>query len=734
MRYRHFFAYAGLLMATLTLVSCGGANSGDVFPVATTTVAPTSGPDSFLIFPNPQKQADGTLQTNTTAYATAYYAAIDPGNTRDTLDKWKAANGFGDLSTGTETTVVFGDVKDLGYGRRMTVRNITSGPNAGTIAVIVENYLVSAVTNYGYSNFNLDAAVVRDQRWHVGTNAIEFSASACTNSDPSSCATANATTPVKFAKFFTFDPNTGQRLLAANLDGRGDKTVPSICITCHGGRGDPLTPATGSPTGKALFPWAGNSASQKRGDVQAHMQPLIVDSFGYSTTPGYTRADQEAKLKTINELVLSSYPLLSAPACLSTTPPSCPEDANRRVITTTNEWAGTAASIIKAAYGGDGLPNATFSDSYVPTGWKAATAGAAAENLYKTVVAPYCRACHIQRGTYYMDDINFDNYCSTPGACDPMALNSYFYGYAGRIKEHVFDRGNMPLAKIVYQRFWGSNDPDTLATFIQTAQTQAVFDSSGAVLKPGRPVADPGLDRTTDSPATLSAANSLYATTYSWSILFGTGGTLTDANSAQATLTGPPGLYVVQLVVGNGTTQSVPVTVNVTIDSVNAPPYYALPIAARNIHFADIKAILQDTVPIPGGTGNFPAFPKNCTSCHAPSGGTPISYTNIDRNGDGVFTAGGVPPSTPPDESTDDYWFYTELRGSINFTDVAASPLLRKPTGHHHNGGLIFDTANPTTCVASPGVPACLPYGTLGDYYKAQYNKIVLWILNGAPY
>lgn len=725
MHYRHILAYAGLLTTTLLLVSCGGANSGDVFPMAATTVAPTSGPDSFLIFPNPQKQSDGTLQTNTTSYATAYYEAIDPGNTRDTLDKWKAANGFGDLSTGTETTVVFGDVRDLGYGRRMTVRNITSGPNKGTIAVMVENYLVSAATNYGYSSFNLDAALVRDQRWHVGTNAIEFSGATCMTTtspveyvDPQTCDPT-----IKFAKFFTFDAKTGQRLLEANLDGRGDKAMPSICITCHGGRGDPLTPAAGSPTGKALFPWVGNSASQKRGDVQAHMQPLIVDSFGYSTTPGYTRADQEAKLKTINELVLSSYPVLSAPTCLST-PPLCPEDANRRVITSTNEWAGSAASIIKAAYGGDGLPNATFSDIYVPANWSSMGQTA----LYKNVVVPYCRTCHIQRGTYYMDDLNFDSYCTqtTPSVCDPNAFHSYFFGYAGRIKAHLIDRGNMPLAKIVYQRFWGSNDPNTLATFLQTAG-QTVFDSNGAVLKPGRPIADPGPDRTTDSPATLSAANSLYANTYSWSIVFGTGGTLTNANSAQATLTGPPGLYVVQLVVGNGTTQSAPVTVNVTLDAVNAPPYYALPIAAKNIHFADIKAILQDQVPIPpNNTSNFPAL-QNCISCHAPSGGPPIFYVNnVDRNGDGNMAAG--PTSTP--DPTDDYWFYTELRGRINFTDVAASPLLRKPTGHHHNGGFILDPTDPTTCSTA----GCLPYSTKGEYNKAQYNKIVLWILNGAPY
>lgn len=701
MRYGRSSVSAGLLLVTVLLTSCSRGNPGDVFPGADAGVTPTSGPDSFLLFPNPQKQADGSLQTNTATYATAYYSAVDPNNDKDTLDKWKAANGFGS-GTGTETWVVFGDVRDLGYGRRMTARQNVDG----SIAVMVENYLVSAVADYTYSNFNLDAAVNRDQRWHVGTNGIEFSP---VSGVPS-------VTNLSFAKFYTFNPATGQRLLAADLDGRGDKAMPGICITCHGGRGDPLTPALGSPTGKALFPLVGNSASQKRGDVQAHLQPLIVDSFGYSTTPGYTRADQETKLKTINEWVLSSYPIPVATVF--------PEDAARR-LSVYGEWAGTAAAIIKSAYGGDGLPSPTFSDSYVPANWTSLGQTA----LYMNVVAPFCRTCHIQRGTNAMDELNFDNYCFENGAalgtCDPALPGYYFQGYADRIKAHVIDRGNMPLAKIVYERFWGGSEPDMLATFLQTAQTQAVRDSNNAVLKPGRPIADPGPDRTTDSPATLSASNSLYATTYAWSIVSGTG-TLTNANSAQATLTGPNGAYVLQLVVGNGTTQSAPVQVNVTIATAGST---ALPIAAANIHFADIKAILQDTVPIPPtNISNFPAF-QYCTGCHAPGGGPPIFYINaVDRNGDGTIGTATVA------DPTDDQWFYTELRGRINFTDIAASPLLSKPTGHHHGGGTPLDTTLTTSCAVSPTYPACQPYATLGDYYKAQYNKIVLWILNGAPY
>src|SRR5436190_20443672 len=99
----------------LLVAACGGGSSSGVHPGTVAPVTPTSGPDSFLLFPNPQVQADGSAQTNTGAYADAYYAAIDPTNGKDTLAKWKAANGF-DTGVGTEITVVFGDGRDLGYG------------------------------------------------------------------------------------------------------------------------------------------------------------------------------------------------------------------------------------------------------------------------------------------------------------------------------------------------------------------------------------------------------------------------------------------------------------------------------------------------------------------------------------------------------------------------------------------------------------------------------------------
>src|SRR5271166_5025175 len=75
----------------------GGNTDGTNVPAATngsTAPAIPAGPNIFLLFPNPQRQADGSDQTNTAEYASAYYRAIDPSAQRTTLEKWKTVNGF----------------------------------------------------------------------------------------------------------------------------------------------------------------------------------------------------------------------------------------------------------------------------------------------------------------------------------------------------------------------------------------------------------------------------------------------------------------------------------------------------------------------------------------------------------------------------------------------------------------------------------------------------------------
>ena len=452
------------IAASLFLAACSEPNGGDANSSASgATAAAAIGVDRFLLFPDPIVLPDGSYETASNAYADAYYRAIDPNNDKDTLDKWKLANGIG--SGGNEHLAVFRDVKDLGYGRRMTGRLNADG----SVAFMVENYNVTAVPGNGYSSLNVEAAIVQDSKWHIGTNAIEWSASPCTPEDPADCKSN-----VKFAKYYNFSPTTGQRQLAVDLDGKGMKAMPGPCVTCHGGRGDPLTPADVS-TGKPRFALVENSLSRKRGDTEGRLQGLNVDSFEFSGRAGRQRGDQEASLKDFNKWVLCTYPLPTASALL--------ED-QCRVAAGANEWQGTAAEIVKAWYGGPNMPNAAFADNYVPAGWSANAplpgTSLTDKTLYQQVVAPYCRTCHAVRGTGDQSDIDF------------MTL-AKFQGYADRIKVNVFDRGNMPLALIVHQDFWDSSAPATLAAYIDSVLgANTATAASGVTLQAGRsPTPDP---------------------------------------------------------------------------------------------------------------------------------------------------------------------------------------------------------------------------------------------------
>ncbi len=666
MRGSGLLPIAGSIAVVLLLAACSQGNSGDS---SNQPAAPITGPDSFLLFPNPQAQPDGSFQTNSIAYTQAYYTAIDPANVKDTLAKWKAANLFGS-GTGTEVGVVFRDTRDLGYGRRMTGRQNADG----TIAFFVENYQVNPIADAGYTPLNLDAAVLQDQRWKVFVNAIEYS--------------PGPGGGVSFAKYFNFNATTGVREPTVDLDGRGQKAMPGVCISCHGGRGDPLTPPGAG--GLPLFPLVPNSASLQRGDVQGKLMPFEVGTLEFSATPGATRADQEAALKQLNRIVLCTYPLPTG----TVQPTGFSEDACNgfpRRVAISSEWQGTAAALIKAAYGGNGLPNAAFSDTFVPALWGAQTA------LYQGVVVPACRVCHLVRGTgtgtvpQSASDIDFNTLAKFQSFAVP--------GIDDRTKAHVIDRGNMPLAKIIFDAFWGSGMAETLATFLQ-GQGFTVRDTAGAVLRPGRPVADPGPDRTvTQGPITLSANLSLYSSTYNWSIISGPGGampptnvTLTNSTSIQPTFNATAdGIYVVQLVASNRSTQSAPAQLTLMVNNLLNP----VPSAIR---FLD---------PGPNGIKNK-LQTLGCAGCHSPAGGTPIVYTNIDRNGDGAVG-----------DATDDLWFYTEVRGRINFTDIVASPLLRKPSGKHHAGGGGTGAFNTSLAPGNPG--------------RADYDLFLNWILNGAP-
>lgn len=632
-----------VMLLTLLLVACGGGGgSGDSPTGVNTSAGNTTGlafplnkvleSARFLLFPNSQRDVTstaltGTDLTNTLAYPTAYYAAIDAANERVSKATFRAKNGFGSCtsSTATEKVVVFGDRTDLGYGRRMCAKQ---NPD-GCLAFMVDNYIVETGSSggYAYSSLNVDAAVVQSVQRFESTSAIEY----CDLDG-----TGGANGP-KFVKFFVFDKN-GNRLNMVNQDGLGEKAMPNICVNCHGGRGDRLTP-TGT------FPVVGNAASQVAGDTTSRLQVLKVHEFDFSTLNDASigtvrsRVAQEADMKTVNQWIDATYS-----------------------GTGDNEWDGAVAqAAIRAAYGGVGFPNANYDDNlaktFTPDNWTAQ----GQSTLYQNVVAPFCMTCHILRGTKNQNDIAFTNF-------------TQFSDYADRIKAHVYDRGNMPLAAIVFNNFWanGSTSAQQLAAVSSIAAQGAT-----ASLKPGRPIADPGPDRVINTGnLTLTSINSLFASNFTWNIVVNPGGaTFVGSNTgATATISFPSvGTYQVQLTAtGNGLTDSKTITVVVSGSAPPATPSFA----------TDIVPVFTSAGCTAGGCHD-----NNLTDANSP----PISYA-------------------PP--------VYAEVKSRVNFTDVVASPILRKPSGKHHGGAgplLNFDDSQPVGSVA-----------------RSNYDLFVAWIMAGA--
>src|SRR5882672_5220040 len=185
----------------------------------------------------------------------------------------------------------------------------------------------------------------------------------------------------------------------------------------------------------------------------------------------------------------------------------------------------------------------------------------------------------------------------------------------------------MPLALIVYDDFWRSAAPQTLASFLDPLLPVGgkATSASGEALKPGRPIANPGPNRMvrTGADATLSAEDSLFATSFSWVRISGPATpAINKPNSMITTFNAPvAGDYRVQLIVGDGTTPDSKKEVVITADNNFPDP--------ATVKFAHVKNVLQNVV--------HKASAK-CTDCHVTPTVTPtppIFYNSFDRDGIG---------------------------------------------------------------------------------------------------
>ncbi|MGD8840982.1 MAG: hypothetical protein PVI70_15370 [Gammaproteobacteria bacterium] len=667
----------GIVLAAAVLTACGSGDEYEGFDASVDSATP----DKYLMFFN---QQDGDL--NASAYASAYYAAVDPDNVRSTLEDYIALHT---LDGPDVVHVIFRDSKDLGYGRDMYMRSYPNTDCGGqTIAFYVRNFSVQIVDGFAYGPVNLDAAIDEDMQYHVGTNAIEFGrgrigATETCSSEP-------------MTRFFTFNPVQGgpdTRRIRVNLDDRGNKAMPQPCISCHGGRLRPL-----DRNGDFVASDADDPASQI-GDVKAHLQAFEVDTFGFSDVAGYSRAEQENNLRKLNLAVYCSYPGSDALAACAAHGGGVPAQ------TDPGQWSGDfAREMLEGWYGGTlGASTGTFDDSYIPAGWVPSVGGppAGADTLFTKVVGPNCFVCHGKQGS----ELGTDSNASGEGKDVDFSSWDKFISHADDIERLVFNEGRMPLGLLNFQNFWGDPEKaELLASFIAPYVTDPAgfsarrVDSNGEIIEPGeRIIARAGPDRVTSPGATitLDASASLFAESYRWQIVSKPGGetaTLSSPGSRRTSFTGSgDGEYVLRMTASSSKLSSRSDTLKVVVDS-------GLVTAPRALNFyTNISGILT----------------ANCTSCHSNGGsvpGIPVWWTD-DLN----------QPFTVPPAGTPSLGLYEQFMTRVNEDYVENSLVLKKPSGNHHYGGLVGGAAG--------GFDTSLSVGSAG---RATYDMFVNWIAEGA--
>jgi hypothetical protein len=264
----------------------------------------------------------------------AYYQAIGATNGKETLDKFKAANGF----IQGDTSAIYYNAHDLGLGREMHCRRSDNTDNPDVACY---------VTNYGLPGGDPETALAEA----IGHSPVTATVGMDYSAPPGST--------TKAVKFYVWDAN-GNLSPQAILDSEGPKSVPQICLVCHGGTYSEATHTVRN----------------------ASFREFDIFSFLYSTQSGFTQTDQIDKFMALNQIIKASKPN--------------PNNPNKPIT-----------ALIDGIFPAGKPPV----EDWAPDGWK--QAGKA--EFYTRIPRVYCRACHIAQtaGIDWTKFTQFQDYSST---------------------------------------------------------------------------------------------------------------------------------------------------------------------------------------------------------------------------------------------------------------------------------------------------------------------------------
>ncbi len=328
-----------------------------------------TGRPAFLTGPYGEFLSENGEQT-----ATDYYNTIDGNNDYPTLSSWWSNHGFSGVDGSGGTAATYLNNNDLGFGRDMNCK--TTG-----------NDLACFVTNYGAPDQNpdnADAATNHVAAKRGATVAMEYK-----DSEP-------ADRQVRFYVYGGGDPATATKLKFADLDGLGPKSVPHLCIVCHGGS---------------------FSAGTTNNALQARFREFDLPSFKYSNARSWDYGSN-----TLTPAELTAFASLN------------------KMIRDVAPATSPIKDLINNWYPGNNFgPGVAPVQPAVPAGWNTEV------NNYHNVFGKSCRTCHVAR-----DGGVADNYITFPDSATFAAIApAKVCGLPPNNQPKV-----MPNAYVTYKNFW----------------------------------------------------------------------------------------------------------------------------------------------------------------------------------------------------------------------------------------------------------------------------------------
>lgn len=313
------------------------------------------------------------------------------------LTAFKSKYGF---PSGEVTATYYND-GDLGLGREMHCKTYFNPSFLLSVACYVTNYSgVHDATGKGVAAFNVSPTTVLAD---AVTRQHSFATVAMTY-EPTGGANA--------VKFVVFDAN-GARANTAQLDSTSNNTsIPNNCLACHGIN--------------SSYSSANNSVS-----AEARFLPFDPFSFEFSTAAGFTFNAQADAIRRLNALIKFTNP---TPAI---------------------------SGFIDGLYAPNAVtdPAATAKSDFIPANWQTgATLDGA--TLYRGVVKPACRTCHMSAVAASLDFADYNDFSALSSTIKSDACGSHVMPHAERVLKNFWESG---ARAYLITAFPASSYPDPLA-------------------------------------------------------------------------------------------------------------------------------------------------------------------------------------------------------------------------------------------------------------------------------